>query len=230
MTVDSGEIERCPAWCANRGRPCWSRRPTGATRPDAGRRGPSQAPGERQAAGPRGARTLRHLRRGEPRHPAGQGKDLILFDGFQVDLDAGQVVPEDQGGDLQFLAHGEGGPRLAAVGQAKLYTLSKAPSRRLDGLRGPLARAGGAPPRLRRPLPPLRRWPVVGDARPEGGRRAGRSSGRFRSDLDGSATRSTAPSPPTVPHQVTSASSSPAPSRTTRATSGPRGRGPWPGP
>src|SRR5947209_1091735 len=56
-----------------------------------------------------------------------RGKDLILFDGFQVDLDSGQVVPEDQGGDLQFRAKGEGGPRLLGLGKAKLYTLTKAP-------------------------------------------------------------------------------------------------------
>jgi len=56
------------------------------------------------------------------------GKDLILFDGFQFDLDTGQVVPEGQGGDLQFVVKGEGGPRLTTVGTAALYTLSKLPA------------------------------------------------------------------------------------------------------
>src|SRR4051794_14125166 len=56
-----------------------------------------------------------------------RGKDLILFDGFQVDLDSGQVVPDDQGGDLQFRAKGGGGPRLSTLGKVKLYTLAKAP-------------------------------------------------------------------------------------------------------
>jgi hypothetical protein len=56
-----------------------------------------------------------------------RAKDLILFDGFQVDLDCGQVVPEGQGGDLQFRARGEGGPRLVALGKARLFTLTKSP-------------------------------------------------------------------------------------------------------
>lgn len=55
-------------------------------------------------------------------------RDLMLFDGFQVDLDTGQVVPEGQGGDLVFRVKGEGGPRLETVGSAKLYTLTKAPA------------------------------------------------------------------------------------------------------
>jgi hypothetical protein len=56
-----------------------------------------------------------------------RGRDLILFDGFRLDLDSGQVVPEGQGGDVQFLASGEGGPRLVALDKARLYTLAKSP-------------------------------------------------------------------------------------------------------
>jgi len=55
-------------------------------------------------------------------------KDLIVFDGFQVDLDTGQVVPEGQGGDLVFRTRGEAGPRVEAIGGAGLYLLKKPPT------------------------------------------------------------------------------------------------------
>lgn len=54
-------------------------------------------------------------------------RDLVLFDGFRLDLDSGQVVPDGQGGDLQFLAAGDGGIRLVAIKPAALFTLSKSP-------------------------------------------------------------------------------------------------------
>ena len=54
-------------------------------------------------------------------------RDLVVFDGFQVDLDTGQVVPEGQGGDLVFRAKGDHGPCLEPVGGAGLFTLAKAP-------------------------------------------------------------------------------------------------------
>jgi hypothetical protein len=50
-----------------------------------------------------------------------RGADVLLFDGFQLDLDTGQVVPEGQGGDLIFRAAGEGGPRVEPLGGAMLY-------------------------------------------------------------------------------------------------------------
>jgi hypothetical protein len=53
------------------------------------------------------------------------GKDLILFAGFQIDLDTGQVVPDNQGGDLRFVTDGESGPRVVAAGKAAIYTLTK---------------------------------------------------------------------------------------------------------
>lgn len=64
---------------------------------------------------------------GNLRNRLARGRDLLLFDGFQVDLDFGQVVPEGQGGDLQFLATGEVGPRLVPVAGAKLATPRKLP-------------------------------------------------------------------------------------------------------
>jgi hypothetical protein len=62
-------------------------------------------------------------------------RDVVVFDGFQVDLDTGQVVPEGQGGDLVFRAKGDQGPRLEPVGGATLFTLAKAPS--LDASKPP---------------------------------------------------------------------------------------------
>lgn len=56
-----------------------------------------------------------------------RGRDVILFDNFRYDLDTGQVVPDGQGGDLQFVAKGDGGPKLVTTGGAKLFTLSKSP-------------------------------------------------------------------------------------------------------
>jgi hypothetical protein len=56
-----------------------------------------------------------------------RGKDLLLFDGFHVDLDSGQVVPEGQGGDLQWIAGAKDAPKLIAVGKTVLYTVTKAP-------------------------------------------------------------------------------------------------------
>jgi hypothetical protein len=55
-------------------------------------------------------------------------RDVVLYDGFQFDLDSGQVVPEGQGGDLVFRVSGENGPRLETIGPAKLFTMAKAPS------------------------------------------------------------------------------------------------------
>ena len=56
-----------------------------------------------------------------------KGGELTLFDGFRLDLDSGQVVPEGQGGDVQFLAGGEGGPRLVALKGSTMFTLTKSP-------------------------------------------------------------------------------------------------------
>jgi hypothetical protein len=54
------------------------------------------------------------------------GRDVLLFDGFQFDLDTGQVVPEGQGGDLRFVA--KDGGRLEPVGKASLFTLKSPPA------------------------------------------------------------------------------------------------------
>ena len=54
-----------------------------------------------------------------------RGRDMILFEGFQIDLDSGQVVPEGFGGDIRLSAGGADGPELQALGTNKLYTFDK---------------------------------------------------------------------------------------------------------
>jgi hypothetical protein len=62
---------------------------------------------------------------GDRRSLRARGKELTLFDGFRFDLDAGQVVPDGLGGDIVFLTTAPDGPRLAALHDARLYTLEK---------------------------------------------------------------------------------------------------------
>lgn len=112
------------------------------------------------------------------------GKDLILFAGFQVDLDSGQVVPEGQGGDLRFEVAARGSPRLVALEGCRLYSLAK-----------PLAVPAGAAarPTLGRAVLPADfngryrlyangQWSGTLDLKVDP---AGVVSGRFRSDLNG---------------------------------------------
>ena len=54
-----------------------------------------------------------------------RGKGVTLFDGFQFDLDSGQVVPDRAGGDVRFAAQGPSEPRLTALGASRLYVLEK---------------------------------------------------------------------------------------------------------
>lgn len=56
-----------------------------------------------------------------------RGTGVLLFDGYQIDLDSGQIVPKGQGGDLAFLheGEGEGGKRVEALGKAEILTLKK---------------------------------------------------------------------------------------------------------
>lgn len=69
-------------------------------------------------------------------------RDVVVFDGFQVDLDTGQVVPEGQGGDVVFRIKGDPGPRLEPVGTAALFTLAKAPA--IDHSKAPQPTPGKA--------------------------------------------------------------------------------------
>jgi hypothetical protein len=54
-----------------------------------------------------------------------KGSGTILFDGFQVDFDSGQIAPPGQGGDLEFLSEGTIGPVLKALGKSAIITVSK---------------------------------------------------------------------------------------------------------
>ena len=56
-----------------------------------------------------------------------RGRDLVLFDGFRLDLDSGQVVPDGQGGDLRFVVAGDGGPRLVPIEPATIHVPAKSP-------------------------------------------------------------------------------------------------------
>lgn len=53
-----------------------------------------------------------------------KGKNLVLFDGFKADLDAGLIVPDGQGGDLMFKVDGDK-PRIASVAPATVWSLTK---------------------------------------------------------------------------------------------------------
>jgi hypothetical protein len=62
---------------------------------------------------------------GDRRSFTARGKEVMLFEGFQFDLDAGQVVPEGLGGDIVFSRRAPEDPRLATLGESRLYTLEK---------------------------------------------------------------------------------------------------------
>lgn len=87
-----------------------------------------------------------------------RGEGLLLFDGYQVDLDAGVVVPEGQGGDLTFRAAGEGGPRLEVLEGARLFSLSRPVE---AGSSGPRAESKGEP----RPADVAGRYRLYADGR-----------------------------------------------------------------
>jgi hypothetical protein len=52
------------------------------------------------------------------------GKDVYLFDGFQFNLDVGQIVPAGGGGDIVFQREGSAG-FLRPLGTAKMYLVHK---------------------------------------------------------------------------------------------------------
>jgi hypothetical protein len=130
-----------------------------------------------------------------------RGKDLILFDGFQVDLDSGQVVPDDQGGDLQFVTAGKGGPRLESLGSSQLFTLAKSPI---------AGSAAAARPSIGRTVLPgdfngryrlfaNGQWSGTLDLEVDAD---GVVSGRFRSDLNGASYPVVGEVSPQVPNKV----------------------------
>ncbi len=61
---------------------------------------------------------------GTERTVQAHGEDLSLFPGFRLSLDLGQVVPEELGGDLRFVADGDK-VHTEPLGKAKLYLVTK---------------------------------------------------------------------------------------------------------
>ncbi len=128
-------------------------------------------------------------------------RDVVLYDGFQLDLESGQVVPEGQGGDLAFRVGGEAGPRLEPLGVAKIFSLSKNPA--IDASRGPQPTPGRAVVAAdfagRYRLFANGQWSGTLDLRVEG---RGVVVGRFRSDLHGSSYPVTGQVTAETPQQV----------------------------
>lgn len=54
-----------------------------------------------------------------------RGRDVLLFDGFEFDLDTGQVVPPGFGGDVRYSLKGKDGPELTALGNGKLFPIDR---------------------------------------------------------------------------------------------------------
>ena len=52
----------------------------------------------------------------------------MLFPGFRLDLDTGQVVPDGLGGDILFTAQGDQDGAIQPVGPARIVTLEQPPS------------------------------------------------------------------------------------------------------
>jgi len=96
----------------------------------------------------------------------------------------GQVVPEGQGGDVVFRAGGAPGPRLEAIGEARLFTLARPPA--FDNARTPQPTPGRAvlPADFagRYRLFANGQWSGTLDLKAEA---RGVVTGRFRSDLHG---------------------------------------------
>ena len=131
-----------------------------------------------------------------------RGRDLILFDGFRFDLDAGQVVPEGQGGDLQFQAADARNGSLVALGTTRLYALDRLPP-------APAATASAAPSPGRTVVPGdfAGRYRLFANGLWSGVLELkvgaeGEVSGEFRSDLDGTAYPVTGQVAADVPHKV----------------------------
>ncbi len=53
------------------------------------------------------------------------GKSVYMFDGQQLNLDIGQVVPDGRGGDIEFRRDGDKDAVLRPVGKAKVYVVWK---------------------------------------------------------------------------------------------------------
>ena len=62
---------------------------------------------------------------GKASNRVARGAGLLLFHGFQLDLDSGQVVPAGLGGDLVLEVDATGNAALRVLAPARLFTLTK---------------------------------------------------------------------------------------------------------
>lgn len=65
------------------------------------------------------------FKEGEEQTAHASGQHLHLFNGFQLNLDLGQVVPPELGGDLRFVV-ADGKTYVETPGKAKMYLVTKA--------------------------------------------------------------------------------------------------------
>jgi hypothetical protein len=112
-----------------------------------------------------------------------RGKELLLFEGFSLDVDTGQVVPEGFHEDLRARRNGEGKLVLEPVGGARMLILERIPER-------PQATVGPSPGRAILPSDFGGRFHLNADGRTTGPLEIvvspeGEISGRFRSDATG---------------------------------------------
>jgi hypothetical protein len=123
---------------------------------------------------------------GNPGARLARGKDVMLFPGFQLDLDTGHVVPEGLGGDLVFTARGDEDGVVSGVGPARISTLDKPPTLR------PTAPGLPSEGRLVRPADFSGRFRLAANGQWSGLLElavdpAGAVSGSFQSEASGSA-------------------------------------------
>jgi hypothetical protein len=114
-----------------------------------------------------------------------RGREIVLFEGFEFDLDTGQVVPAGFGGDIAYSSRGASGPELAALGESRLYAIDR-----------PLPISGASPgvPSAGPAVLPSDfngRYSLVANGHTSGALELavaadGAVSGRFRSDRNGS--------------------------------------------
>ncbi len=152
-----------------------------------------------------------------------RGKELMLFDGFQFDLDTGQVVPAGLGGDILFSTRGPDGPKLTAVDKDHLYVFDK-----------PLPAPPSAPGRpstgrIVQPADYAGRYHLIANGQWSGTLdltvdAAGTVSGRFLSDLNGSVYAVTGQVAVEAPEKLRLMSNSLKHGKVTRGYSGPRAK------
>ena len=112
-----------------------------------------------------------------------RGAGVVLFDGFQIDLDGGLIVPAGQGADLEFAKGDNGQPALKAVGSAALFTFDK-PFPKPSGGGGPSPGKAVVPGDFagRYTLYADGRWTGLLELKVDADRQI---SGRFRSEANG---------------------------------------------